>query len=106
MASDDARYRLVDGVRRVSIRNCDHVRCGRTRPPGGDVRVITARLLGCFAALLLAAALAAGPGAASSPAASQTGSAPLTVVQSMAKADGYWVAHGVSRTGATWKNST
>jgi len=67
--------------------------------------VIIARVFSCSAALLLTAALAAGPGAASSLAVAQQ-AAPLTVVQSMAKADGYWLAHGVSRTGATWQNST
>jgi hypothetical protein len=60
-----------------------------------------ARLFSWLAAPLLAAALAAGPAATSSLA----GSAPLTVVQSMAKADAYWLAHGVSQTGATWQNS-
>ena len=67
--------------------------------------MIAARLRSCVAALLLTAALAAGPGTAASLAAGQA-AAPLTVVQSMAKADSYWLAHGVSRTGATWQNAT
>lgn len=32
-------------------------------------------------------------------------STPRTVVQAMAKADAYWLAHGVKLTGATWQNA-
>lgn len=54
----------------------------------------------------LVTALAVTIAAAALPASSGAASAPLSVVRAMAKADAYWLAHGVSQTRATWQNST
>jgi unsaturated rhamnogalacturonyl hydrolase len=66
---------------------------------------VTTVLAGLIAAVAVAAAagLADTATASASPAAAAT---TATIVRAMAKADSYWLAHGVSPDGATWQNST